>query len=200
MAAAHHARGIWRQPQQVFQCRARPPPRPQLQHLSEQHEHHDDDCGVEVGFHHAVHTEARGKRLRQDRPGDAEEVGRAHAERDQREHVRVAADDRVPAALEEWPRRPQHHGRAEDQPDPVRHGHVDAAAESHAQQHVPHRQREHWQRQRRCDPEPARHVHEFGIRPLVDEHRAWLERHPADRARTRAVAHDLRMHRAGVFS
>ncbi len=56
-----------------------------------------------------------------------------------------------------------------------------------------HRQREH-----EADPEPARHVGEFGIGAIVGGNGFRLERHAADRAGARTDLTDLRMHRAGV--
>ena len=53
-------------------------------------------------------------------------------------------------------------------------------------------------RQRQADPEPARHVDEFGVRPGLGGRHHRLERHAADRARARPDLPDLRVHRAGV--
>ena len=49
------------------------------------------------------------------------------------------------------------------------------------------------------DPEAARHVDEFRILSSVGGDGARFERHAADGARSGLVAHDLRMHGAGVF-
>ena len=66
-------------------------------------------------------------------------------------------------------------------------------------QHVAHDEGQQRQRQHESDPEPTRHVHKLGIGPVDGAHRPRLERHAADRARPRPLAHDLRMHRAGPF-
>jgi hypothetical protein len=69
--------------------------------------------------------------------------------------------------------------------------------ESESRQHVPHREEEQRRRQRGRDPEAPLHVDPLRVLDLLRGDRARLERHPADRARSRRVAHDLRMHRAG---
>src|SRR5439155_4477456 len=51
----------------------------------------------------------------------------------------------------------------------------------------------------RADAEPPRHVDELRIRSFIERNGARLERHAADRARPRLVAHDFRMHRARVL-
>ncbi len=61
-----------------------------------------------------------------------------------------------------------------------------------------HLQRHHRQRQHEPDPEPARHVDEFGIGAAVGGGHFGFERHAADRAGAGPDLADLRMHRAGV--
>ena len=80
-----------------------------------------------------------------------------------------------------------------------RHAAADARRDAAAGEHVAHGERHHRRRQRHARPEAARHVHELGIGPLLDLDRPRLERHAADRARARLVAHDLRVHRARVL-
>ena len=48
-AVPHPPRGFRRETQELPDRRARLMARAQLQHLAEQHQHHDDDGGVEVG-------------------------------------------------------------------------------------------------------------------------------------------------------
>ena len=57
-------RGLRREPEQLANRRAGAMARAQLEHLPEQHEHGDDDRGVEVGVDRAVHPEAVGKEAR----------------------------------------------------------------------------------------------------------------------------------------
>ena len=86
----------------------------QLEHLAEQHQDGDDRGGLEIDRDRAVHAaEGGGKDARRQRGHDAVEPGHAGAERDQREHVEIARDERVPAAHEERPAGPQHDGRRE---------------------------------------------------------------------------------------
>ena len=66
-------------------------------------------------------------------------------------------------------------------------------------QHASHRDHKQRRGKRDTDPEPARHVAEFGIFFLRRGDRTRLERHAADRTRARLGANDLRMHRAGVL-
>ncbi len=61
-----------------------------------------------------------------------------------------------------------------------------------------HLQHEHRQRQHEADPEPARHVDEFGIGAALGGSNLRLQRHAADRAGAGADLPDLGMHRAGV--
>src|SRR6516165_5279658 len=49
-------------------------------------------------------------------------------------------------------------------------------------------------RERDADPEAARHVREFWIYRVRHRRRHRLQRHAADRAASRSVAHDLGMH------
>ena len=54
----------------------------------------------------------------------------------------------------------------------------------------PHLQRDHRERQREADPEPARHIDQLMVRPRLSAHEHGFERHATDRARTGA---DLRI-------
>ncbi len=60
------------------------------------------------------------KQCRREGRDDAVEPGDAGAQRDQREHVEVARDERLPAALEERPAGPQHHRCRQRELDQVR--------------------------------------------------------------------------------
>lgn len=62
---------------------------------------------------------------------------------------------------------------------------------AHFQNHCRHSERE-------ADPEPARHVREFGIGRIVEARDLRLQRHAADRAASGPDLADLRMHRAGI--
>src|SRR5581483_11257318 len=61
----------------------------------------------------------------------------------------------------------------------------------------------HFQHKDRCrqhkpDPEPPRHVGEFGVRPAIQARDLRLQRHAADRTAAGADLTYLGMHRAGV--
>ncbi len=118
-AVANDACGLGRECKQFSNRRAGLMPRSELEHLSEQHQRRDDDAGVEVGRHDAVHLHAFGKHARRERRDRAVDVRGADAERDQREHVRTAIDDRDPRALEERPAGPEDDRRRQDEADPV---------------------------------------------------------------------------------
>ena len=91
----------------------------QLEDLAEEDEGDDDRRRLEIERHLPVGIAERGgKDPRRQRGHQAVDIGDAGAERDQREHVEPAADDRSPAALKERPAAPQHRRRAEDQLHP----------------------------------------------------------------------------------
>ena len=147
-------------------------------------------------------AEAGGKRARRNRRRDAVNVGRADAERDQREHVRAAIDDRRPAALEERPAAPRARPaspararsssptrmprRAAERPGRANMSPIASTTTGSAERRAP------IQKRRVMSTSSG-----FGASSSVSV--ARLERHAAVRARARLVAHDLRMHRAGLF-
>ena len=93
----------------------------QLQHLAEQHQHGDDSRRLEIDRDRAVGAaKCRRKQAGRERRDDAVDPRHAGAERDQREHVEIAADDRLRAAHEERPARPQYDWRGERRVAPIR--------------------------------------------------------------------------------
>ena len=68
----------------------------------------------------------------------------------------------------------------------------------HQTEMAAHLDREHRQRQRQRDPEPPRHVGEFGIRRIVERYLFGLQRHAADRTTAGTDLPHLGMHRAGI--
>ena len=131
-----------------------------------------------------------------DRADDAVDIGHAGAHRDQREHVEIARDERLPAAHEERPAGPQHHGRCKGKLNPVRQCRIDPAVA--ADEMAAHFEHDRGQREHEADPEAARHVGEFWIGRSVQACDLRLKRHSADRTASRANLADLGMHRAGV--
>src|SRR5712691_6757834 len=170
--------------------------RAQLQHLPEQDQHRDHGRGFEIHRHGAFRAAERGrKQIRRECRDDAVDPGHSRAQRDQREHVEVAGEDRAPAAHEERPAGPQHDGGRKDELQPVRQ----IPAEQHVQirQMPAHLQRDHGDRQDETDPEPPSHVDELGIGASFSG-KLRLQRHAADRAMAGADLADLRVHRTGV--
>ncbi len=141
-------------------------------------------------------AELRREQAGRERRHHAGRIRNAGAERDQREHVEIAGDDRLRAAHEERPSGPQHHWGRERELDQGRgrgpHQSVSAGeVGAHVEDDDRHGQQE-------PDPEPARHVRELGIGTRLRRYELRLQRHAADRARAGSDLPDLRMHRAGV--
>ncbi len=170
----------------------------QFEHLAEQYQGDDDRRRLEIDRHRSVrHAERGGEYPRQQRRDQAVAIGDAGAERDQREHVEPAVDDRSPAAPEKRPPAPQH-GRCRERPaGPRQQRRADQRVERRFGNVLAHGDRHQRDRQRHPDPEPPRHVAQLGVGGLPGSRRHRLERHAADRAAAGPVAHDLRMHRAG---
>ena len=90
-------------------------PRPQFQNLAE--EHQDDDHGgrLEInGDRAAWPAKGRRKDAGSERRRHAIDPRHADAQRNQREHVEAAADQRSPAADKERPACPYHHRRRQE--------------------------------------------------------------------------------------
>ena len=101
--------------------------------------------------------------------------------------------------MEERHRRPQHHRRCQRKFQPDR----SLSPIQLAQRQAQHRSHGHQQQRNRthgADPEADGEVDQLRVRTFIagrDAHR--LQRHAADRARTRPSLHDLRMHRTGIL-
>ena len=88
----------------------------QFENLPEQHQHGDDGGGLEIERNAATRVaEGWRKELRSERGDDAVDVGHTRTQRDQREHVEMAAAQRLGAAHEERPAAPEHHRRRENE-------------------------------------------------------------------------------------
>ena len=192
-------RSLRREAEQVADRGARAAARAQLEHLAEQHEHDDHRGRLEIHGDGAAHPKRVRKQIRRQRRHDAEAVRRTDAERDQREHVEVAVDERGPAAHEERPAAPQHDRRGERELDPVQQPRVDTCVQRLSRQKLVDHHQQDRNGQRERPPEPPRHVVELFVRLLLERDVHRLERHPADRARARALLPHLGMHRTGVF-
>jgi len=198
MALPHAPRGLGREIEEGAERAAGALPSTQFQHLSEQHEHGDDRGRFEIDRHAAVGAaEALGKHGRQEGRDHAIEIGRTGAERDQREHVEIAARDRCPAALKEGKARPKHDRRRQRELDPAGKRRRNQMVQPQPGHMLAHLEDDDRQRQHEPDPEAPLHVDELRIGFVGVRHQR-LERHAAYRATSRAFLSDLRMHRAGV--
>jgi hypothetical protein len=194
---ADAAGGFWRELEQGLDRSRRCVARAQLQHLTEQHQHRDDGGGLEINRNGAAMAlEGGGEDLRRNGTDHAVGVGDASAHRDQREHVEVAGAQRLPAANEERPARPQHDRRCDGKLDPVRPGRIDQAVS--ADEMSAHFEDHRGRGEHRADPETPRHVGKLGIWRIVEACDLGLQRHAADRAAAGADLANLRVHRAGV--
>ena len=114
--------------EQPSDCGAGAAPRPQLQHLPEQHKNRHHHSRIEIRLDHAAHEKTRRKELRGERSQRRIDVRGAYAERDQGEHVGTSVSDRRPSPLEEGPARPPDHRRGQCEPQPVRPARIDETA------------------------------------------------------------------------
>ena len=129
--------------------------------LPNQHEHEDHRRRLEVGRRlPACGEDRRGEGARCDHTGEAEEPGRARAERDQRPHVGRAIAHRRKTPQEEGAGDPEHRRREqalqrdeEPRADPGVEGNAGVA---------PHFQREHGACERCGKPEPPAQVAKLG--------------------------------------
>ena len=123
-------------------------------------------------------------------------IGHAGAHRDEREHVQVARQQRLPAAHEEGPAGPQYDRRSESELHVVRERLIDPiVCAGDVRAHFEH---EDGDREHKADPEPACHVDKFGVWSGIAPRELRLERHPADWAGAGTDLPDLRMHRTCV--
>jgi hypothetical protein len=197
--ATHQAGRLRRQTEQRSNGSARLAARAQLEQLSELYQHDDHRRGLEVHRHAAIgHAERVWEETGHQRGHDREEIGHADAERDQREHVEAAVDERLPAAGEERRPAPQYDRRRQHQLRPRAHGRRNGVTEVFGEQ-LAHREQRDRHGQRDADAEAARHVLELFVRRLLGGDHDRLEGHAADRARPGADLTHLGVHRAGVF-
>jgi len=175
------ARRLGRQPQQCANGRGGLRARLQLQQLAEQRQRDDDGGRFEIHANAAVFVERVREHARRQRRDDAVAKRRADADADQGPHVEVARPQRLPAAHEEGPTRPQDHGCTQCELDPrtdlgIQRG--NAVAE--------HRKDQHDQRQRQCPPEPPTEI----LKPrvcIVIARQPRLQGHSPDRAESGAL-------------
>ena len=171
--------------------------RPQLQHLPEQHQDHDDRCRLEIhGNRTTVLPEGIREDLRHQGGHQAVDQGDTGAEGNQREHVQMPTDHGFPGPDKEGPTAPEHDRRCQHQLNPVGQlrGH-DVPEPGEMAAHFKHQDR---QGQDQSDPESARHVLEFRGGAVIQAHLLRFQGHAADGAITGALLANFRMHGAGV--
>ena len=134
----------------------------ELKDLAEKNQDGDNRGSFEVNRDgSAVPTEACREAFRGEGSDYAVEVGNARAHRDQRKHVEIAREQRLPRPHEERPTRPDHDRRGKHQLDPVRQGLIDPTMTT--DEVTAHFQNDHRQREHEANPEAPRHVGKLGI-------------------------------------
>ena len=169
----------------------------ELEHLAEEHQRGDHAGGLEVDRDLSTVPECVREQPGRDRRDHAVAVRGAGPDRDQREHVEVAALDRRPATREEGQPSPEDHRRREGELDPGEPA-PEQLLDGVTRNDLGHPENEDDQAQRKADPETARHVGELVVRSLLERRDLRLQRHPANGARAGPFLHDLRVHRARV--
>jgi hypothetical protein len=190
---AEATRRLRRQPQQRLDGGGGLRACAKFEQLPEQRQRDDDGSGLEIHADPAMLAEGVREQARGDRRDDAVAVGRRHADPDQRPHVGAAVADRLQAAHEERPARPQHDGRAQRQLQPR------AAVRRQAAQAVArHGKHQDDRSQRQRPPEATAEIAQLGVFVVIKARHFRLQRHAADGAYAgRGLAY-LRVHRADV--
>ena len=93
---------------------------PQLQHVAQDDQCHDDCRCFEISAHSAVVLAEFGReQVGQENRNQAEQISESHAQTDQRIHVERAVRQRQPELAQDRPADPPHHGSAEHELDPA---------------------------------------------------------------------------------
>ncbi len=195
----HTQRRLGREVEQSADGAAGLLPGAELEHLAEQHERHDDGGGLVIdrdepmGVAHGV-----GEQPRRDRGDQAVEKGSPGAEPDQGEHVEPARADRGEPAYEKRPAAPQHRRGGQRELEPLLRRRRQEGQQIAPEDVGAHVERHEGERERHGHLKPAGEIDELGVRHVDGERAHGLERHAANRAGSRLLPHDFRMHRAGV--
>ncbi len=170
---------------------------PKLEHLPQQNQDCDDRRRFEINRNRAIHlVEGGGEYLREESGDNAVAPGNAGAERDKREHVEIAREQRPPSAHEKRPPRPKDNGSCEQELQPV--GKLLPQLHGKARQMPAHFQNDNRNGQHKPNPKAPCHIRKFVIGGALGGDHQGLKRHAADRAGSGALLADFRMHRAGV--
>jgi hypothetical protein len=131
----------------------------QLQHLPEQHQRDNDRRGLEIQRRRArLVAERRRQNAGDHSRDDRKHPGCARAERDQREHVEAAVDDRLPTAHKEWPAGPEHDWSRERELRPGNGGMREQAHRVDRRNELAEHRPQQRHRQRDANPKAPRHV------------------------------------------
>jgi len=115
VVVAKTPRGLRRKAKKSFDRIGGLLPRPELQHLSEQHKSGDHGRCLEINRNRAIRAPERlREQPRRQCCDDAVDPGNRGSERDQSEHVEITGDKRFGAAFKERKARPKHDRRSEN--------------------------------------------------------------------------------------
>ena len=138
-------------------------------------------------------SERRWDQGREEHGENAVEVARSRSYGDQREHVQLAVENRLPAADKEWPSAPEHHDARKRELQPER------VLQRVTRKELGDHECQDRQRKSETDPETPRHAVEFRAAFICGRYFHWLQIHTALRTASRAELPDLGMHRAGIL-
>ena len=120
---AHDAGGFGRQVEQGANGAAGALARAKLNHLAQQHQHHNHGGSLEIDRNRPIGlAKGVGENSREHRCHHRIGESRAHPQRDKREHVEVHGHNRLPATLEERQAAPHDHRGCQDKFNPHRGG------------------------------------------------------------------------------
>src|SRR5262245_8166776 len=126
-------------------------------------------------------------------------MGGSHADRDEREHIQAAVDDRHPASLEKRPSAPENHRSRQNKLEPIKKLRRNNLLHGLPGNHVGHGEKCDRHTQHDANPKPPRHVDQLGMGFFLQSYSARLQGHAAYGTETRRRAHNLRMHRTHVL-
>lgn len=199
LAVTDHPRLLRRQPHQLLNCSAGAFASAQLQHLAQQNQHNDHCGGFKIECHLAVCAERIRKNVGKERGNCAVEIGCARADGNQRKHVQVPRNDRLPAALEKRQAGPQHYRGGQYEFDPFGEAGGNQPADRITGKVASHGDDENRQRENKPNPEPSRHIAQFRIVFLLFASELLrLQRHAAFRAVARMILLNFGVHRTGI--
>ncbi len=185
---------LWCKTQQGANRFSRPGARPQFQHLSEEHENHDETGCFEINGHLSIVREAVRQQSGKKQRENAEGIGRARPERNQSKHVETSRDYRTHSALKERPPAPKNHRCRQHELNPRRDFRRDRIQTEEVRAH---RENQHRQSQHQAHFETQEHRAQLGVLVLPGGLKR-LKGHAANRTNPRMVLPHLGVHRTRV--